>query len=178
MARNYPTTVIEFRRIPGVGEQKVKDFAEPFLTEIRSYLAQNERQTFTEKADSFQPQRRARLNDSQTETLVRFQKGESVDEISRARGFVRSTIYSHLLAAIECGKIVGQSRDRFFTPAQENEIAAAFRQISDGKLVDVRAFLENKYDIGLLRIFCAFAARSNRKLKGNQGATSWAAAEA
>ena len=178
MARNYPTTVIEFRRIPGVGEQKLKDFAEPFLSEIRAHLATKERRTFTNDADSLQPRRRARLNDSQSETLLRFQKGESVDEIARTRGFVRSTIYSHLLAGIECGKIVGQSRDRFFTPAQENEIAAAFRQMSDGKLVDVSAFLGNKYDVGLLRIFCAFAARSNRKLKGNQEATASLAVEA
>ena len=31
MARKYPTNSTEFRRIPGVGEQKLKDFAEPFL---------------------------------------------------------------------------------------------------------------------------------------------------
>jgi ATP-dependent DNA helicase RecQ len=178
MARNYPTSAGEFRRIPGVGEQKLKDFADAFLSEIRGHLATNAPRTFADDADSFQPRRRARLNDSQSETLLRFQKGESIDEIARARGFVRSTICSHLLAAIECGKIAGQSRDRFFTPAQENEIAAAFRQISDGKLVDVSAFLGNKYDIGLLRIFRAFAARSNRTLKGNQGATAWAAVEA
>jgi ATP-dependent DNA helicase RecQ len=48
MSRNYPTTPTEFRRIPGVGEQKLKDFAEPFLSEIRAYLTTNERRTFTE----------------------------------------------------------------------------------------------------------------------------------
>ncbi|PYK14229.1 MAG: DNA helicase RecQ [Verrucomicrobia bacterium] len=159
MARNYPTNTSEFRRIAGVGEQKLKDFAAPFLSEIKNYLATNPRRTFSENADSPFPQRRPRLNDSQSETLRRFQKGESVDEIARARGFVRSTIYSHLLAAIECGKIVPQSRDRFFTPAQQTEIAAAFRQVSNGGLVDVRALLGNKYDIGLLRVFRAFAAR-------------------
>jgi ATP-dependent DNA helicase RecQ len=47
MARAYPTTVSEFRRIPGVGEQKLKDLSEPFLGEIRNYLAINPRQTFT-----------------------------------------------------------------------------------------------------------------------------------
>ena len=46
MARNYPTNTGEFRRIPGVGEQKQKDFAEQFLSEIRDYLRTNERQTF------------------------------------------------------------------------------------------------------------------------------------
>jgi ATP-dependent DNA helicase RecQ len=158
MARNYPTTPTEFRRIPGVGEQKLKDFAEPFLGEIRAYLTTNERRTFTENGGPLRPPRRARLNDSQLETLRRFQRGGAVEDIARARGFVRSTIYGHLLAAIECGKLVEQ--DRFFTPAQEKEIAAAFQQISDGNLVDVTALLGNKYDIGELRIFRAFAAHS------------------
>src|SRR5438034_3163509 len=159
MARNYPTNAGEFRRIAGVGEQKLKDFAEPFLSEIRAYLARNERRTFTDNANPLRPRRRPRLNDSQLETLRRFQRGENVDEIARARGFVRSTIYSHLLAAIECGKLP-QAREQFFTPGQEKEIAAAFRQVSNGTLVDVSALLGGKYDIGLLRMFRAVATQS------------------
>src|SRR5947207_4496662 len=155
MARNYPTIATEFRRIPGVGEQKLKDFAETFLSEIKNYLVGNPRRTFSSLLDPLPPPRRSRLNDSQTETLRRFQKGESIDQIARARGFVASTIYAHLLAAIERGKIA--ERDRFFTLEEEKQIAAAFRQISDGKLVDVSVLLGNKYDIGLLRIFRAFA---------------------
>src|SRR6266536_318262 len=155
MARNYPTTATEFRRTPGVGEQKMKDFADTFLSEIKNYLVGNPRRTFSSRLDPLPSPRASRLNESQTETLRRFQKGESVDQIARARGFVTSTIYAHLLAAIECGKIT--ERDRFFTLEEEKEIAAAFRQISDGKLVDVSVLLGNKYDIGLLRIFRAFA---------------------
>ena len=46
MARSYPTTLAEFRRIPGVGEQKLKTFAEPFLAAIGDYLAGHSRQRF------------------------------------------------------------------------------------------------------------------------------------
>jgi ATP-dependent DNA helicase RecQ len=159
MARSYPTTASEFRQIPGVGEQKLKDFSEPFLSEIKDYLANNSRQIFSDEVDVLFPQRRPGLNDSQAETLRRFRKGESVDEIARARGFVRSTIYGHLLAAIECGKIGPESRDRFFTSAQEKEIGAAFRQAIDGKLTDIGALMGGKYDIGELRVFRAFATR-------------------
>src|SRR6266513_1712204 len=88
MARAYPTTASEFRRVPGVGEQKLKDFAEPFLAGIAEYLATNPRQTFT--GAPARKRRRSALNDSESETLRRFRKGESVDEIARARGFVRS----------------------------------------------------------------------------------------
>ena len=41
MAKNYPTTTVEFRRIPGVGEKKLKDFADAFLNEIKNYLAKS-----------------------------------------------------------------------------------------------------------------------------------------
>ena len=43
MAKNYPTTASEFRSIPGVGEQKLKNFGESFVREIRNYLAANMR---------------------------------------------------------------------------------------------------------------------------------------
>ena len=166
MARRYPTNSTEFRRIPGVGERKLNDFGGPFLSEIKTYLAANPRRNFARNvATPLDTQQRQRLNDTQTETLRRFQAGESVEQIARARGFVPSTIYSHLLAAIECGQFP-DARERFFTPAQEKEIAAAFHHIRDGgTLSDVSAILGNRYDIGLLRIFRALAARSK------QGAT-------
>jgi ATP-dependent DNA helicase RecQ len=156
MARNYPTTATEFRRIPGVGEQKLKDFAEGFLGEIKNYLATNSRRTFSGSLDRLRPKRRLRLNDSQTETLRRFRNGESVDDISVSRGFVRSTIFEHLAAAIESGESL--ELDRFFTATQREEIASAFRKVSDGNLADVRSLLDAKFDYGELRIFRALAA--------------------
>ena len=156
MARSYPTTATEFRRIPGVGEQKLKDFAEAFLSEIKNYLAANSRRTFPSDLDPVRPPRRSRLNDSQKETLRRFRSGESVNDISRARGFMRSTIYDHLEAAIKSGESL--EPDRFFTAAQREEIAWAFRKVADGKLADVMSLLDRKYDYGELRIFRALLA--------------------
>ena len=124
MARNYPTTASEFRRIAGVGEQKLKDFAQPFLSEIKNYLATNPRRTFSDDSGSPFRQRRSRLNDSEAETLRRFQRGESVDEIARARGFVPSTIYGHLVTAIEFGKLT--DRARFFTVTRKRKLRLRF----------------------------------------------------
>src|SRR5437667_656521 len=80
MARSYPTTANAFRRIPGVGEQKLKDFAEPFLNEIKDYLVNNSRRPFSDDVDPLLSECRHGLNDSQAETLRRFGKGDSVDE--------------------------------------------------------------------------------------------------
>jgi ATP-dependent DNA helicase RecQ len=43
MARDYPTTPAAFGRIPGVGQQKLRDFAEPFTAAIADYLATRSR---------------------------------------------------------------------------------------------------------------------------------------
>jgi len=138
-----------------VGEQKLKDFAETFLSEIKNYLIGNPRQTFSNRLDPLPSPRGSRLNESQTETLRRFRSGESVEDISRARGFMRSTIYDHLETAIKSGESL--EADRFFTAAQCEEIASAFRKVADGKLTDVRSLLDSKYDYGELRIFRALA---------------------
>ena len=46
-------------------------------------------------------------------------------------------VYDHLGAAIKLGESL--KPDRFFTAAQREEIASAFRKVSDGKLADVRS---------------------------------------
>ena len=46
MARAYPRTAAEFGRIPGVGQQKQRDFAETFIAAIKDYLASNTKLTF------------------------------------------------------------------------------------------------------------------------------------
>jgi ATP-dependent DNA helicase RecQ len=62
MARNYPANSTEFRRIPGVGEQKLTDFGEAFLSEIKGHLAANPRRTFSENDDVPALKRSSRLN--------------------------------------------------------------------------------------------------------------------
>ncbi len=149
--------------IPGVGEQKLKDFAGPFLDAIREYLQTNERRVFAESGSrqtrptSHRQPRLTSLNESESETLRRFQAGESIDAIARARGFARSTIYSHLTAAIEAG--AGLELDRFFTTDQQAEIAVAFTRTGPRNLVGLRDLLGGRYPIEGLRIFRALAQR-------------------
>jgi ATP-dependent DNA helicase RecQ len=50
MANRYPSGEEEFARIPGVGKQKLKEFAALFIAEITKYLQTNPRRIF---ADSF-----------------------------------------------------------------------------------------------------------------------------
>lgn len=154
MARNYPATPAEFRRIPGVGEQKLRDFAEPFLSAIAHYLEENGRKSFSQSSAA--PTKS--LNESERETLRRFQAGESVDQIARQRGFVRGTILTHLAGAIESGAPL--TFEQFFTAVQRAEIAGAFHEAGPRNLTGARELLAGKYDGAELRIFRALAVRA------------------
>ncbi|MFN2508964.1 MAG: DNA helicase RecQ [Chthoniobacterales bacterium] len=156
MARAYPATPAEFRRVPGVGEQKLRDFAESFLSAISAHLERNPRQTFAAVVTPV-ARRASTLNDSASETLARFRRGESIDEIARARGFVRSTICTHLAAAVEAGAPL--ALEQFFTPRQRAEIAAAFERVGERNFAGAREVLGGKYDGSELRIFWLLARR-------------------
>jgi len=65
MARNYPTNSTEFRRIPGVGEQKLKDFGKAFLSEIKSHSAANPRRIFSKMPTLRSQAGGTRINDRQ-----------------------------------------------------------------------------------------------------------------
>ncbi|MEP6586624.1 MAG: DNA helicase RecQ [Candidatus Udaeobacter sp.] len=57
MARKYPTNSTEFRRIPGVGEQKLKDFGEVFMRAIKSHSTENQPAISSKDADFTFPNR-------------------------------------------------------------------------------------------------------------------------
>jgi ATP-dependent DNA helicase RecQ len=156
MARNYPESEREFARISGVGEKKLRDFGEVFLTEIALYLATNPRQIFAD--DSFAapaapPPSRGSLGDSARETLRQFRSGLSVEQVARERGVTTGTILGHIAEGIERGEPV--DLQKFFTVAELAEVAAAFGRNGFGALGPVFESLGGKIDYGRLRIFRA-----------------------
>ena len=157
MARNYPESETEFARISGVGEKKLREFGEVFLTEIALHLATNPRQIFAEESFIAPPPiRKTSLNDTTRETLRRFRAGESVEQIAASRQFVASTIYGHLATAIEAGETIDLAQ--LINTEAQAEIAAAFKRTGWGNIVGARELLGEKYDYGLLRIFRAAAS--------------------
>ena len=134
MARQYPVNEREFARISGVGERKLQEFGAVFLEEITAHLQTNPRQIFADNSfDASQAPPRGHFGDSAGETLRRFQAGQSVEQIARARGFVAGTIYSHLAEALEAGESLDLRR--LFTAAEQKEIEQAFAGVGFGSLV-------------------------------------------
>ena len=153
MSRDYPQDERQFLRISGVGDKKLRDLGAVFLAEIRDYLRTNARRTFSDDGPSPVVNGRARLNDSQADSLRRFSAGQTVPRIAQERGFAATTILGHLAAAVEAGEAVDISG--MLSPEQQAEISAAFARLGAGNLAGVRESLGERYDYGLLRLYRA-----------------------
>ncbi|MDO8614119.1 MAG: DNA helicase RecQ [Dehalococcoidia bacterium] len=145
MSRDYPGSESEFLRISGVGEKKRQEFAALFLGEIAAHLRANPRRTFPPE-----PAVRPSLNDSQRDTVQRFQAGEAMENIAGARCLARSTILGHLVAAAEAGERVDVSR--LLGAGQRQEIERAFAGLGTQNLTGVYEHLGERFDYALLRL--------------------------
>ncbi|OGV75331.1 MAG: ATP-dependent DNA helicase RecQ [Lentisphaerae bacterium RIFOXYB12_FULL_65_16] len=156
MARAYPVTEAEFARVHGVGRQKLAEFAAPFMTEIADYLRTNPRQSFSapDPAPLWQPARRELfMNDSASETLRLHKTGLSVEEIARVRGLSAGTVYTHLTATVQAGHPVDLGR---LIPATvQTRIAGAFKQVTSGRLREVKELVGDAVDYGQLHLWRA-----------------------
>ncbi len=152
MARSYPEDRTAFGRISGVGAQKLREFAEPFLEEVRAYAREHGKQTFADHpvAQAWKSPLRSKLTDTVRATLDFFRAGRGVAEIAPMRQMAESTIFSHLAIAIECGEAVDVSA--YVTPAAEAEIRAAFRQHGLVSAGIVHEAMKGKYDYGPLKL--------------------------
>ncbi len=153
MARLYPQSDVEFARISGVGEKKLREFGKTFRDAIARHLQTNAKQIFAE--DSFEAPaalvpRRSKLTDTVRETLFHFRQGKTVAEIAHLRGVVEGTIYGHLETAMQAGEAI--EVNAIVSPAAQREIAAAFEKCGFGSLGAVVEAFGGKYSYGQCRL--------------------------
>ena len=151
MARQYPKSDDEFRRVSGVGESKLRDFGAAFMDVVREYLQSNPRQHF--EAEIAPSPRQQRSNISVKDSLALFRAGRSPEEIARERGLAVGTIYGHLSIAAEAGETV--EIDRLLDAAEQEKIARAFGDVGWANIVGARESLGNAFHYGLLKLYRA-----------------------
>ncbi|HLX61017.1 MAG TPA: DNA helicase RecQ [Planctomycetota bacterium] len=166
MAQRYPVTAHEFSRVSGVGEKKLADFGEAFINEILDYLTTHPKQVFAQSKDLALPlEERADLtsseptlpglNESTSESVRRFNRGQSVEQIARARGVTQSTIYSHLVDATKAG--MSFPMERVAPPAELERIRAALAQHGQAGLKPAFEALGGTVNYDVLRMVRALS---------------------
>jgi ATP-dependent DNA helicase RecQ len=155
MARDYPANPRDFARISGVGEKKLREFGDVFLSEIAAHLQTNPRQAFADESFAAPMTQRSSLGDTARETMRRFRAGETVAAIAASRDVTLGTIYGHLATAIEAGETV--DLNQLLSAEAQRKIAVAFKQTGWANLVGAYELLSSKYEYGELRVFRAVA---------------------
>jgi ATP-dependent DNA helicase RecQ len=159
MAREYPTDARAFRRINGVGEKKLVELGPNFMGAIADHVAARGRQRFDDVPAGPPTARPPRpLNDTARETLRRWREGASVEEVAAARELVVSTIWGHLVAAVEAGEDV--DADRLVSADQRRRVDEVLAELGTDNLSGVVERLGEGYGWGVVRLCRALRARA------------------
>jgi ATP-dependent DNA helicase RecQ len=111
MARRYPRDEEAFLSIPGVGQQKLREYGDQFIQVIDEWLLENDPRDFEPNGflDPAPKMRRSKdpegLNSTSRATLELFQQDKDVDAIAAERNLNVTTIETHLAKCIEAGKL-------------------------------------------------------------------------
>ncbi len=139
MLTQRPENVSEMLEISGVGEQKCQRYGQHFLSEIAKY-------PLPDLLDN-------NLSETINETLLLYQQGHTIEQISQQRDLKTSTIYTHFADTIEFGLL--NVRDVIdITNDEYNKIVYAIESLVEedkGQLKPVYELLDQAYDYGVLR---------------------------
>jgi ATP-dependent DNA helicase RecQ len=154
--RDYPGDDAALLRVPGVGEKKLDDYGEVFITEIREWLTENEQMEFSplEAFSAPPPKPAAGITvGTAAVSLELFKSGQSVAEIAITRSLAESTIEAHLGQAIENGATLDPRG--LYTTEEEETMRRAFEGYEEAALKPIFEHLEGRISYGKLRLYRA-----------------------
>ncbi|HEY1048357.1 MAG TPA: DNA helicase RecQ [Prosthecobacter sp.] len=161
MCRSYPQTDRAFLDIPGVGSQKLADYGQPFMAEIKAWLAGHPRQTFAAEAPpppAPKMKSESGPNGTALETLRLFRQGLSPERIATQRSLTVSTVHNHLSQAIAGGVLQADPRD-YYSAEDAQMMRQAVAEHGLESLGKLKEALNNRFDYPTLHYFRAFETR-------------------
>ncbi|MCH7626066.1 MAG: DNA helicase RecQ [Chloroflexi bacterium] len=156
MAHYYPQSRDNFARISGVGDVKLEQFGETFLSVIATHAQLHGLREETVPAKASRGRRRSSRRKGPTQDFIRdmVRQGRSIGDIAASRGLSRSTIVKHIETLVQ----EGENLDFDYLMPDDERIAgikAAFEETGGHYLAPVRKLLGDDYsyeEINLVRI--------------------------
>ncbi len=151
MAYFLPQSPDSFLRISGVGEAKLAQFGEPFLSVIQTHANEHD---LSEKLNTTEarPPRRPSLGEGSTFDATKrlLSQGIPIGDIAARRGLALTTILGHLEALIDAGEDLELDH---LTPDQDRaaKIRAAFESAGTLALSPVRDLLGDGFSYEEIR---------------------------
>lgn len=150
MASYFPQNEEQFSWIYGVGENKLKKYAKPFLAEIIAYCKPLGITSLSIARHHQKKIKKYSVNlDTVAVTLAMFKKDKTVFQIAKERGFTEETIHSHLQQAYIRGEPI--DINSFVVPSKQKSIESVFDEIGVQLLAPVKKKLGDDYSYSELR---------------------------
>ena len=165
MSIYYPQSLLDFRKISGVGEQKLQKYGEIFLKEIGDYCKQYNVQSKPISHKDPEPRLKPSKTLTTQATLELCRQGLTIGEIAKKRELTKTTVVSHLERLILEGEEV--SLDSFIPPERQLYIRNALEEQGAEFLSPVKEKLGEGYSYAEIRLVRAkWAFTSGDSLPG------------
>jgi len=155
-----PENLVELKAIPGVGKKTIENYGKEIVAHVCAYRKKNGIETVslpiqkelptvnTDTSKKATPQK----GTTRDLTLEMFNSGRTVKEIAKERGFVESTIESHLCAFVEDGTL---GINELLSSEQQELIAKELAAEKENSLGTVKTRLGDEYSYGQIKIMLA-----------------------
>ena len=159
MAQKRPQSLIAFGNISGVGNRKLEQYGDRFISTIRDYceemgLEAAPAQLRTTERPPRTPRRRGALGNTHFATLALYQEGHSLQDIAEQREIKPRTVLNHIASLIEEGQI--KQREGLLEGETFEAICQAMGEVGDAMLGTIYAHLQERYDYDDIIVARAF----------------------
>ncbi len=144
MAQQQPQTLEAFAKISGVVTNKVNQYGDKFVSEIRAFC-QEQKLPVPLPANTHMV------------TLQYYQQGLSVEEIAQKRGFTPRTIVTHLSELLEMKQPV--DLNQLVVPERQKTILQGIQAVGEGSLKTIREHLGEEYSYEEIQLVRAWWRR-------------------
>ncbi|MBI2473076.1 DNA helicase RecQ [Candidatus Uhrbacteria bacterium] len=150
MSRAYPQDTTAFSTIFGVGDTKLKQYGELFVSHIVEYV-QEKGMSVTAPKKEVILLKKERIGSTIQKTKELIEKKYTLEQIANARGFVCSTIVQHIEQLVQMG---AELDIEYLKPAPERieKIKEAFVHTNSSALSPVKEFLGEEYSYDEIRL--------------------------
>jgi ATP-dependent DNA helicase RecQ len=107
MATYFPQTKEQFLQINGVGQEKLKQYGDIFLTWIKAYCKEKNIKPHNYDSQTIKPKsnkNKTSSNATLIKTIELFRENKSIEEIAQIRGLSPITVSKHIATLIEKGE--------------------------------------------------------------------------
>ena len=160
IANELPSSFNNLQTIKGISKKKIEQHGKAILSIVEAFCKIKGIDYSANYTFDFSKKEKKPKTDTKKITLDLFKEGKSIEEIAKERGYVTTTIESHLSHFVATGDL---DVKQFIKREELNEISEAIKKQDGFHLGPLKESLNHKYEYGKLRMAVSHFKYSEKK---------------